>query len=538
MDQGTGAVARLAVDVDGSGTPAVAQLWDSHRKLGMTVYVRRTAGNYETAWTSTDMGQGAGAVAAVLSESKPVAVETALSSMGSGRPPHRSQRALLTHWALTSGSGEEARFGPGMRDADEGNPATDQFLHSRPVESGSLASASQRPIPVPVHFSTKCIDLAPVQGHRIVGGITAHHATQPRPLFGDRMVAPSGKLLFYFPEFRSLPLGHGSSSQLEPSCAVLPTDVGEAQEVEGLWFPFSSTLPLLRCIRSEAQQPRLVRVQRQAKSGQSFSQLAPVPLSFLLVLKSQRNVVGIARHDDLAARMSLSPLLGPLIEDVVQIDVRQQARDRRPLWHSLCRLRPAPFLQNARRKPFLDQAQHPAIRNPVLDKLHHPLVIDGSVEITNVCVEHKVHRPTRDSDRQCIQRHVRAASGPESIREPEKVHFVDCIHHLHHRALDDLVLQHSDPERTFLSVRLGDEHSSRWLCSVRSSVQPCVQVLEVFLQPLAILHPGHPVYSGCRLVRQRHVARPQSRKRDVVKQRREPRFPILPGYFSHALQLA
>ena len=110
-------------------------------------------------------------------------------------------------------------------------------------------------------------------------------------------MAPSGKLLVYFPEFFSLLLGLGSTSQLEPPCAVLPTDVGEAQEVEGLWFSFSSALPLLRCIRSEAQQPRLVRVQRQAKTGQSFSQLAPGPLSFPFVLESQRNVVGIPHLD-------------------------------------------------------------------------------------------------------------------------------------------------------------------------------------------------------------------------------------------------
>ncbi len=194
-----------------------------------------------------------------------VAVETALSTMGSGRPPHRSQRALLTHWALTSGSGEEARFGPGMRDADEGNPATDQFLHSRPVETRSLASPSQRPIPVSVHFSTKCLHLTKVQGYRMVGGIPAHHAAKPRPLFGNRAMPSSGKLLFDFLEFRSLSLGHGFPSKLIPTGAVLPTDVGEAQEVEGLWFPFSSTFSLLRCSHAEAQQPRLVRVQRQAK---------------------------------------------------------------------------------------------------------------------------------------------------------------------------------------------------------------------------------------------------------------------------------
>ena len=43
-----------------------------------------------------------------------VAVETALSTMGSGRPPHRSQRALLTHWAPALGPNAKALRGPGM----------------------------------------------------------------------------------------------------------------------------------------------------------------------------------------------------------------------------------------------------------------------------------------------------------------------------------------------------------------------------------------------------------------------------------------
>jgi len=43
-----------------------------------------------------------------------IAVGTALRSEGSGRPPHRSERALLTHSAPTSGSIVEAFPGKGM----------------------------------------------------------------------------------------------------------------------------------------------------------------------------------------------------------------------------------------------------------------------------------------------------------------------------------------------------------------------------------------------------------------------------------------
>ena len=42
-----------------------------------------------------------------------IAVGTALA----GGPPHRSQRALLTHWAPALGAGVEAGDGPGVQDA-------------------------------------------------------------------------------------------------------------------------------------------------------------------------------------------------------------------------------------------------------------------------------------------------------------------------------------------------------------------------------------------------------------------------------------
>jgi hypothetical protein len=53
---------------------------------------------------------------------------------------------------------------------------------------------------------------------------------------------------------------------------------------------------------------------------------------------------------------------------------------------------------------------------------------------------------------------VLAASGPESVGKSEKILLVDRVQHLDDRALDDLVLQRRDPERSLLTVGLGDEH--------------------------------------------------------------------------------
>lgn len=109
-----------------------------------------------------------------------------------------------------------------MCDADRGNPAVDEFLHSRPAELRALASGCQRPMSVIRYLSAKCVNLAPIVRDGIVGGIPAHHAAQPRPLFGDWSMPPSSKLFLHFSEFRSLSIGHGPASQLHPTAEFCP----------------------------------------------------------------------------------------------------------------------------------------------------------------------------------------------------------------------------------------------------------------------------------------------------------------------------
>src|SRR6266508_1537462 len=76
---------------------------------------------------------------------KSFAVGTALT----GGPPHRSQRALLTHWAPASGTGVEAHVREGMLHTGGWEPPGNETFHPLPVHSGSLASAPERVEPVP-----------------------------------------------------------------------------------------------------------------------------------------------------------------------------------------------------------------------------------------------------------------------------------------------------------------------------------------------------------------------------------------------------
>ena len=77
-----------------------------------------------------------------------VAVGTRISP----RPPHRSQRALLTHWAPPSGFGVEAVTGQGVTYADRRKVSVGQAGKAFPVEERLLASPLERLQPAPSDF--------------------------------------------------------------------------------------------------------------------------------------------------------------------------------------------------------------------------------------------------------------------------------------------------------------------------------------------------------------------------------------------------
>ncbi len=58
-----------------------------------------------------------------------------------------------------------------------------------------------------------------------------------------------------------------------------------------------------------------------------------------------------------------------------------------------------------------------------------------------------VYLHTGNSERDCIQRIVLAATRAKPVREPEKLFLIDGIEHFDHGTLDNLVFQRGDPER-------------------------------------------------------------------------------------------
>ena len=80
---------------------------------------------------------------------------------------------------------------------------------------------------------------------------------------------------------------------------------------------------LRRVAAAKADQPGLVRVQRQFELAHSLVQILQKGLCLVLVLEANDGVVSKAPDDHVAGRLGLAPSLNPQIIHVVEVDVRQ-----------------------------------------------------------------------------------------------------------------------------------------------------------------------------------------------------------------------
>jgi N-terminal domain of reverse transcriptase len=112
-----------------------------------------------------------------------VAVGTALRRDGSGCPPRRSQRALLTHWAPRLGRGVEASIWPWLCDGEKRQPSVAEAPHPLPGHRGALAAAPQRHEPKPHGLGAEGVQRLLVAGHAVVVGVSTQDAGE-RPCLG------------------------------------------------------------------------------------------------------------------------------------------------------------------------------------------------------------------------------------------------------------------------------------------------------------------------------------------------------------------
>ena len=114
----------------------------------------------------------------------------------------------------------------------------------------------------------------------------------------------------------------------------------QPEEVEGLRCTgFALFLPLSGSKPPEPKKPGFVRMQLQSELRESFAKVPEEPLRVEGTLEAEHEVVSVSHDDDVTKRTAPSPLLHPQIKRIMQTDVGQQRRYRRPLWGAYIRRR-------------------------------------------------------------------------------------------------------------------------------------------------------------------------------------------------------
>ena len=98
--------------------------------------------------------------------------------------------------------------------------------------------------------------------------VPQYNLPKPGTDYGRAMMLPALKLSLNGFELRDHSLLRRDPPDDESSVGELPTEVGEAQECEGLWFSLSTLLPVSSGKAPEFDQSCLVRIQFQTELGQ------------------------------------------------------------------------------------------------------------------------------------------------------------------------------------------------------------------------------------------------------------------------------
>src|SRR5208337_1210397 len=146
----------------------------------------------------------------------------------------------------------------------------------------------------------------------------------PLTLFGDGQVPASLEPVIDRSQLRPHLLRDRDSSEVEAPVPVLPTDMGKAEKVERLRLAETPDCPVVSGITPELDQPGLVGVQLEPELRKALTKVMEELLGVTLMLEPADKVVSKAHDDHVTACVLESPLLGPPVKDVMEIDVGEK----------------------------------------------------------------------------------------------------------------------------------------------------------------------------------------------------------------------
>ena len=254
-------------------------------------------------------------------------------------------------------------------------------------------------------------------------------------------------------------LAHRLAPQPEPPASRRQAVVREPEEVEGVRAPFASCAAARSGEPAELDEAGFVGVQLQGERGQPRLQVAQKPLCIPLVLESDHEIIGVTHDDGVTDRSGAPFLLEPQVEDVVQVDVRQNRRDNRALRGAPQVIPPFALFHDAGIEPLDNQPNDPPVADSVFQEPDEPVPVNTVEVRPDVRIGNPVDSTPLYPEGQGVERIVRPTPGSEPIAESEEHRLVYRRKDgLCHRLLDDFVLQCGDAKRSCSPVRLRYLH--------------------------------------------------------------------------------
>jgi hypothetical protein len=139
-------------------------------------------------------------------------------------------------------------------------PALSRGEDTLPGDRALLASAAECVPPMPKHPIPEYAETVKVPRYRIVVEVALHDRFEPLTGLAHRIVHTLTELLLNLPQLCPHAFADRLAPHREPPYPILPADVREAEEIERVGFPFSSTFPVLFSKSAELDPARLIWV--------------------------------------------------------------------------------------------------------------------------------------------------------------------------------------------------------------------------------------------------------------------------------------
>src|SRR5215467_11554892 len=289
-------------------------------------------------------------------------------------------------------------------------------------------------------------------------------------------------------------------------------------------------------LAAEIDKACLVGMERELVPSKTLTQNIQNPFGILEIRERHHGVVGETGKGTFSPEAWFHLILEPLIQHMMQEDVRQAGRNHPALRGAFGRMAQEPVFQHSCLQPFIDHPTDDTIRDSSVKKRTQVGVRNRPKVVFDVEIYHPTQSVAHEASTQRLQGLMSRATRPEAIRAGKKVLLVDGLQHHDDRPLRNLILEGwkaEGPKRSG-SVALGDvDPSDRWRL-ITARLDALEEVRKIDFQVLRVLRRRHTVDTGSTILAGEPVGFLHPFQIEDVVQRwtMPPRFLLLPVQLS------